>query len=437
MSLRATPVLHVRGLYAKRTTIPPPPWQKVREYQHLQKFKEFNLGEFPWVHSHFSMHGKAGGWVWGDAKQMQADRLLKESRHTSPRARRYPHPDLPAQQDRLEVPQAAAAVIASHVRGRPGGYGVSPEQLNVPLTVHSERPEFDTAKKDQPRTARMRWAQYREVEVVVAVEALGLTKHARRRLEAAFCEYLHEGTLHITCDNYEDFWDNYEWAATKLNQMVADAKKADLHPSYRPMEQYKVREGAHEHVSDSLRDWFTLQAQSITLGEKYKALKETGAESVTGFNLYETPAYAVYNAEKAARKRIQVKLEGVEQGYAVDKMSQAMYQASSALHKLEEEEIPEDLAAELVQHEAATGAGSSEPRQLSATESADFQSEMSSAFADMGAADEDDAAPPAEDAQERRQSGPAHARNKPAAAASEEDDDFSDLLSDFVNPDDE
>eukprot|EP01063_Lacrimia_lanifica_P013238 TRINITY_DN1985_c0_g7_i1.p1 TRINITY_DN1985_c0_g7~~TRINITY_DN1985_c0_g7_i1.p1 ORF type:complete len:395 (+),score=175.22 TRINITY_DN1985_c0_g7_i1:44-1228(+) len=335
--MKQTNVLLI-GRRAKQTTTPPPPAQKLREYAHLQKFKEFKLGEFPWTHSNFGVHGRKGGWLWADAKQQVAERLIRESRHVRPEVHRYAHPQLPPQERRLEVPQAAAAVLAAHLRGRPGGYGVAPEQQNVPVTVHSEKPELDAAKNDEPRTARVRWAEHRKVVIHVDLHDLDLTPHARRRFEAAYHDdYMHESTITISCDNYEDFWDNYEWATTKLNQMIADAKRADIDPVYRPMEQYKVRESGYERAVDSVHDWYTLQAQSLALGEKYAALKDAGAETVTGFNLYETPAYAVYNAERAARKTLDVQLAGVEDGYSVDRMSAAIGQVRAQAYDLEEE----------------------------------------------------------------------------------------------------
>eukprot|EP01059_Diplonema_ambulator_P026634 TRINITY_DN43_c0_g2_i2.p1 TRINITY_DN43_c0_g2~~TRINITY_DN43_c0_g2_i2.p1 ORF type:complete len:395 (+),score=142.20 TRINITY_DN43_c0_g2_i2:32-1216(+) len=391
--MRRTEVRLVAGRFAKDTTVPPAPWVKLREHAHLQKFKEFNLGEFPWVHSHFGVHGKTGGWVWGDAKQMQADRLIQESRHLQPDVHVYKNPNLPAEQDRINVPQAAKAVLASHLRGRPGGYGLAPEQVNVPVTIRSEKPELDTARKDEPRIAWSRWGQYREVEVLIAVRELGLSHHARRRFEEAFQEYIHEGTVVIKCDNYEDFWDNYEWAMAQLNTMISDARKADIDPVNRPMEQYKVRDRAYEHATESIKDWYAMQAQSYQLGEKYTKLKEAGAESVTGFNLYETPAYAIYNAERAARKKIEIKLEGYDQGYAVDKMSAAMSIVRGQAFEFEEEED-----------------------QHTEDEAVDFSSELSQMVDEASEA-------------------PAAPKAPKAKAKEEEEENIDDLLSDFVNPD--
>eukprot|EP01061_Rhynchopus_euleeides_P019994 TRINITY_DN32743_c0_g1_i1.p1 TRINITY_DN32743_c0_g1~~TRINITY_DN32743_c0_g1_i1.p1 ORF type:complete len:425 (+),score=155.53 TRINITY_DN32743_c0_g1_i1:72-1346(+) len=424
--MRRTSVTYVAGAHARQTTAPPPPWVKRREFAHLQKFKEFKLAEFPFISAQTGFNGRSGSWMWGDAKEMQADRALRESRHEMVEMRRYPHPDLLAEQDRIDVPQAAAAVLASHLRGRPGGYGLAPEHQNVPLLVHSEKPELDTAKKDEPRTARGRWAQYREVELVVGMADLGLSAHAQRRFEAAYGEYIHEGNVHIKSDNFEDFWDNYERSTTQLNIMIADAKKADLHPKYRPMEQYKVRDNAHDAAVDSLKDWYSAQAHSLVLGEKYKKLKEAGAESVTGFNLYETPAYAVFNAERAARTTIKIRLDGAEDGYAVDKMSVAMSTAKAQLLDFEEEEeIPDHL-----HDRAGDGTGMEEGHEIGGTvaseeESAEFRSQLSSAFAEA-----QEKEPVAAPAREKPLQG-----KKPKPA--EEEDDFNDLLSDFVNPDDE
>ena len=423
--MKRTVVCQVAGRHAALTTTPAPPWHKQREHSHLQKFKEFQLGEFPWVHSHMGFNGRKGAWVWGDAKELQAERKLQESRYEEHSFKRYAHPDLPAGQDRVEVPAAAAAVLASHLRGRPGGYGLAPETQNIPHIVQSERPEFDAAKKDEPRTARGRWAQYRNIDISIAVADLALSKHATRRLEAAYGEYIHEGALHISASDYEDFWDNYERAISQLNIMVSDAKKADIHPKYRPMEQYKVRENGHEFAMDSLKDWQAMQVESLKLGERYKKLKDAGADSVTGPHLYDTPALAVFNTEKAARKKIQIKLTGMEHGYQVDKVSVAMSTAKAQLMDFEEEEeIPDHL------HDREADGSGMEAREAAGTVSQqdedDFRKELGEAFADEEVDKEDlvkdtPVAPSGKEQSKKKE---------------EKEEDFDDLFSDFVNPDD-
>ena len=395
--MRSNRVLHIAGTTAKVTTVPPPPWEKKREFAHLQKFKEFNLGEFPWVHSHFALHGRSGGWLWGDAKQMVADRKVINQQHKAvPTMKRYSVPSLPHEQQRMKVPQAAKAVLAAHLRGRSGGYGLGPEQVNIPLTVRHERPELDTAKKDEPRTARARWAQYRNIEVLAEIEQLGLSKHAQRRFQEAYGDYLFEGTVRIQCDDFEDFWDNYEKSATQLNRLIADSKKADIHTDYRPMEQFKLRESAIEHANNSVRDWYTLQSQSLALGEKYCNLKEGGAESVTGFNLYQTPAYMKYNAERAARKKLEVELLGVEEGYAVDKMSAAISMVRD--QQLQEDEAPVD--------------DDDIDTRIEDAKSVDFTDELEAAM-------------------QSESPTPSKPPSKPQPTV---DDELNDLLSDFVDP---
>eukprot|EP00755_Sulcionema_specki_P031498 Sspe_Gene.96770::Locus_69943_Transcript_1_1_Confidence_1.000_Length_1349::g.96770::m.96770 len=385
MSLRQSPRLLIAGKFAKDTTIPPPPWRKVREQAHLQKFKEFNLREFPWVVSQYGLSGASGGWQWGDPKQMHAQRLIRESQHEpAPPLRRIPHPDLPHESRRMAVPPAAKAVLASFLRGRGGGYGVSPHHINIPTTVQSEVPALDTAKKDEPRTARARWAQYRKIFVSVPVEDLQLSPQARRRLEGMVPEDIHEGVLRIGCDNYEDYWDNYEFVVTKILQLVAEARKADIHPSYWPMEQYKVHEkSGYERAVESVENWHAMQAESISLGERYCKLKNEGVESVTGFNLYDTKAYRTLNEEKAKIRRVEVQVKGESEGYTVGKL----YAAMSQVHSTDIEEADELDSTEGV-----------------LTEEGDQPTDTP------------------------------HEVKKPRAA---EEEDYEDLLKDFVNPDEQ
>eukprot|EP00756_Hemistasia_phaeocysticola_P053917 Hpha_TRINITY_DN29865_c0_g1::TRINITY_DN29865_c0_g1_i1::g.2880::m.2880 len=424
MARRTSPVLYPGGVKAKITTVPPPPWRKMREQAHLQKFKEFNLKEFPWTAAQSGLLGERGGKLWADPRALHAERLLREQQWKSPQKVRVEHPDLPPEGRREAVPSMARAVLASHIRGRGGGYGLTPEQVNIATTIRSQKPELDTAKNDEPRTAHARWAQYRAIEMCVRVSDLALSLQARRRLEALVPELLHDGMLTLHCDAYEDFWDNYEWSNVKLLQIVADAKKADLDPQYWPMEQYKVREPRGRlRAAESLQSWHTLQSESIVLGKRYADMKEKGVESVTAFQLYETPAYKVANQERAAQKRIEVRLTGLQEGYSVDKISAAMSQARERMFDIEEEredEMPDvgDLhgedrgAVELLQQARMT------------EEDEDGQSRVDAAFAGMDR--HPPVAPPPTRAEKRE--------------ASSGDDALSSVLEefgDFVPPDDE
>ncbi|KAJ9447674.1 hypothetical protein DIPPA_35025 [Diplonema papillatum] len=130
--------------------------------------------------------------------------------------------------------------------------------------------------------------------------------------------------------------------------------------------------------------------QSMVLGQKYKELKAAGAESVTGFNLYETPAYAIFNAERAARKKVEVQLRGTDKGYAVDKMSAAMSHVREQLEFEEETSLMDD----------EESGESGEP--------VDFADELSKVARGEDASDK---------------------------TAKAQETDLADLLADFVNPD--
>eukprot|EP01062_Namystynia_karyoxenos_P079192 TRINITY_DN8309_c3_g1_i1.p1 TRINITY_DN8309_c3_g1~~TRINITY_DN8309_c3_g1_i1.p1 ORF type:complete len:439 (+),score=173.58 TRINITY_DN8309_c3_g1_i1:119-1435(+) len=432
--MRSTkPVQYPAGFYARQTTIPPPPWRKLREQAHLQKFKQFNLRSFPWVSSQFGLLGKGGGWAWNDPKVVQSERLLKETRWEIPEMVRIDHPELPPPERREEVPPAAAAVLAAHLRGRGGGYGLAPEQLNTPVTIRSQRPELDTARNDEPRTAHARWAQYRSIELLVKVADLGLSTQARRRLEALVPELLHNGVLQIECDNYEDFWDNYEWAHTRLLQITTDARKADLDPQYWPMEQYKVREKRGRlRAVDSLRDWHKLQTESLVLGKRYADLKGKGVESVTAFQLYDTAAFAEVNYERAQKSRVEVALTGREEGYSVDALSAAMSQARQ--RELQADIEPEEETDETAFDEAALGGSTPRPasRPAGETEEEDDEADLFAKAAEVSrhqlkAAKLREAEPAKGRATKRLEADP-------DAAPGEDADAADDLLADFVAP---
>lgn len=184
------------------------------------------------------------------------------------------------------VPQAGSAAIAKHTRRRIGPIGLSPTQFNIPA-------EFGMVEQyDNLQYKRYDWQGWyqRMVDIHNRNVSIRCRLDDLKRLDVngmPFVDLQTERRLRIICgnrvgmsilkldsDKYEDQDDNITYGTTKLSEILAESRKAQLGLEYWPTVEVKVRKPsgqsqAHYSVIDNER----IEKKSAELYEKYKEAK--------------------------------------------------------------------------------------------------------------------------------------------------------------------
>lgn len=196
------------------------------------------------------------------------------------------------------VPQAGAAMIAQRTRRRIGPVGLKPTEFNIPA-------EFGIVEQfDNLLYKRYDWQGWyqRMVDIHNRNVSLRCRLDDLKKLDAygnPFVDLQTERRLRILCgdrvgmsvlkldsDKYEDQSDNITYGVTKLSEILADSRKAQLGMEYWPTVEVKVRRpSGQSQAYYSVLDDKRIEEESKVLYEKYKELKKSSL-FVTPMNLW-------------------------------------------------------------------------------------------------------------------------------------------------------
>ncbi|KAG5475292.1 hypothetical protein LSCM1_03405 [Leishmania martiniquensis] len=185
------------------------------------------------------------------------------------------------------VPQAAAALIAQRTRRRIGPVGTEPTQFNVPTEMGMVE-QYDNLQYKrydwQGWYQRMVDVHNRNVSLkcrlddLKRLDAYGnpfLEMQAERRLRIIADDRVGMGVLKLDSDKFEDQSDNVTYGSTKLSEVLADARKAQLGKEYWPTVEVKVRRPSGQSKTYySVLDDARIESKSKELYEKYREAKK-------------------------------------------------------------------------------------------------------------------------------------------------------------------
>lgn len=196
------------------------------------------------------------------------------------------------------VPQAGAAMIAQRTRRRIGPVGLKPTEFNIPAECGIVE-QFDNLL--YKRYDWQGWYQ-RMVDIHNRNVSLRCRLDDLRKLDAygnPFVDLQTERRLRILCgervgmsvlkldsDKYEDQKDNITYGVTKLSEILAESRKAQLGMEYWPTVEVKVRRpSGQSQAYYSVLDDDRIEKESKTLYESYKEQKKRSL-FVTPMNLW-------------------------------------------------------------------------------------------------------------------------------------------------------
>ncbi|GET89708.1 hypothetical protein, conserved [Leishmania tarentolae] len=185
------------------------------------------------------------------------------------------------------VPQAAAALMAQRTRRRIGPVGTEPTQFNVPAEMGMVE-QYDNLQYKrydwQGWYQRMVDVHNRNVSIkcrlddLKRLDAYGnpfVDMQAERRLRIVADHRVGMGVLKLDSDKYEDQMDNITYGSTKLSELLADARKAQLGKEYWPSVEVKVRRPSGQSKTYySVLDDARIEAKSKELYAKYREAKK-------------------------------------------------------------------------------------------------------------------------------------------------------------------
>ncbi|KAG5499210.1 hypothetical protein JIQ42_04023 [Leishmania sp. Namibia] len=225
------------------------------------------------------------------------------------------------------VPQAAAALMAQRTRRRIGPVGTEPTQFNVPTEMGMVE-QYDNLQYKrydwQGWYQRMVDVHNRNVSIKCRLDDLKrldgygnpfLEMQAERRLRILADDRVGMGVLKLDSDRYEDQSDNVTYGSTKLSELLADARKAQLGKEYWPTVEVKVRRPSGQSKAYySVLDDARIESKSKELYEKYREAKKR--------SLFVTPM-DIWLGVKGMQVRNTVETADA-QGYTVDSLHDAM-----------------------------------------------------------------------------------------------------------------
>uniref|UniRef100_UPI003B642BE9 mS35 n=1 Tax=Trypanosoma brucei TaxID=5691 RepID=UPI003B642BE9 len=185
------------------------------------------------------------------------------------------------------VPHAGAATIARLSRRRIGPIGLEPHQFNVPaeLGFVEQYDNLQYKRYDwQGWYQRMLDVHNRNVSLrcrICDLQRLDgngvqfVDMQTERRLRILAQHRVGMGVLKLDADKYEDQADNVTFGTTKLSELLADARKAQLGEEYWPSVELKVRKPSGQSKAHySLIDNERIEKRSRELYEKYRDAKK-------------------------------------------------------------------------------------------------------------------------------------------------------------------
>lgn len=185
------------------------------------------------------------------------------------------------------VPQAAAASMAERTRHRIGAVGLRPTQFNVPaemgMVEHYDNLQYKRYDW-QGWYQRMVDVHNRNVSIRCRIDDLKrldaygnpfVELQTERRLRILADDRVGMGVLKLDSDKYEDQSDNITYGSTKISELLADARKAQLGREYWPTVEVKVRRPSGQSKTYySVLDDARIESRSKELYEKYREAKK-------------------------------------------------------------------------------------------------------------------------------------------------------------------
>lgn len=225
------------------------------------------------------------------------------------------------------TPQAGAAAIAQHTRRRIGNIGKEPHQQNIPAEVGFVE-QYDNLQYKrydwQGWYQRMVDVHNRNVSLrcrigdLKRLDSYGnpfVDLQTERRLRILADHRVGMGVVKLDSDKYEDQPDNITFGLTKLSELIADARKAQLGREYWPTVEVKVRRPSGQSKTYySVMDEERIEKKSAELYAKYRDAKKR--------SLFVTPMDLWLDV-----KGLQVRKtaeSGDEHGYTVDSLQGAL-----------------------------------------------------------------------------------------------------------------
>lgn len=225
------------------------------------------------------------------------------------------------------VPQAGSAFLARLIRRRIGPVGLLPTQFNVPT-------EFGMVEQyDNLQYKRYDWQGWyqrmvdihnRNVSIRCRLDDLKrldtngnpfIDLQAERRLRILCGNRVGMSVLKLDSDKYEDQKDNITFGTTKLSEILADSRKAQLGQEYWPTVEVKVRKPCGQSQAHySLIDYDRIESQSKELYEKYKEAKKR--------SLFVTPM-DMWLPTRGAQVRNKAEISD-EEGYSVSSLDASL-----------------------------------------------------------------------------------------------------------------
>ncbi|EPY23779.1 hypothetical protein STCU_07462 [Strigomonas culicis] len=185
------------------------------------------------------------------------------------------------------VPHTGAAAIAQHTRRRIGAIGTKPYQYNVPVELGFME-QYDNLQYKrydwQGWYQRMVDVHNRNVSIRCRLDDLKrldstgapfVDLQTERRLRIISGDRVGMGVLKLDSDKYEDQKDNITHGTTKLSEIFAESRKAQLGPEYWPSVEVKVRRpSGQSQAYYSIMDNERIEKTSQELYKKYKDAKK-------------------------------------------------------------------------------------------------------------------------------------------------------------------
>jgi hypothetical protein len=184
------------------------------------------------------------------------------------------------------IPHAGGAIIASRHRRRIGPIATRKEQFNIEAEVgfaeHYDNQQYKQWDW-QGWYQRMVDVFYRNVSIRARVSDLRrldnegrpfVDMQTERRLRIVAESRVGAGMVKLDTDRFEDRSDNLDFGTGKLQELLSEAKKAQLGSEYWPTVEVKVRHpSGQSKMRYSLMDWARVEAESKEMLVRYKAAK--------------------------------------------------------------------------------------------------------------------------------------------------------------------
>ena len=185
------------------------------------------------------------------------------------------------------VPQSSQAMLKRNLRGRLGEVSSESKHQNVPVEVgQSEVYDVQQYKRYDPQGwyQRMQDIHHRNVSIKMRLSDLRVLNHdgtapygnmqTERRLRVVAGDKVGMDNIMLDSDRFEDRVDNQNYGTMKLQEVLAESRKATLGPEFWPTVEVKVRNPSGQtRAMQSLIDYGRIESTSADLYKKYRELK--------------------------------------------------------------------------------------------------------------------------------------------------------------------